>query len=186
MCTPGVTRHTSIRYSSSWHTRVKFGAAIISLHTLESPSGRNVNYDEKQLHGKTFSSCSFYLYRFRKYVSYGFPIINFCNTGLRYETSYMYACMYVYIYIYTYIIFSRSMKACSCSEVPWTHNCILNETYLFFFQIFSYKIAFSSNRKWIRMVSYLSFPFLNTIFCFCDKQNWIAAWHTERETWGLV
>jgi len=27
------------------------GAAIFSLHTLASPSGRNVNYDEKQLTG---------------------------------------------------------------------------------------------------------------------------------------
>ena len=27
-------------------------------------------------------SCSFYLYRFRKYVSYGFPIINFFNPGV--------------------------------------------------------------------------------------------------------
>ena len=31
-------------------------------------------------------SCSFYLYRFRKYVSYGFPIINFCNPRIHYET----------------------------------------------------------------------------------------------------
>ena len=31
-------------------------------------------------------SCSFYLYRFRNYVSYGFPIIHFCNPGIRYET----------------------------------------------------------------------------------------------------
>jgi len=30
-------------------------------------------------------SCSFYLYRFRKYVSHGFPIINFCNPGVQYE-----------------------------------------------------------------------------------------------------
>ena len=57
-------------------------------HTLASPSGRNVNYDEKQLSGgKKFLSCSFYLYRFRKYVSHGSPIINFCNPGVHYETS---------------------------------------------------------------------------------------------------
>jgi len=31
-------------------------------------------------------SCSFYLYRFSKYVSYGFPIINICNLGVHYET----------------------------------------------------------------------------------------------------
>jgi len=28
------------------------GLAIFSLHTLASPSGRNVNYDDKQLTGK--------------------------------------------------------------------------------------------------------------------------------------
>ena len=31
-------------------------------------------------------SCSFYLYRFRKYVFYGFPVTNFCNPGVYYET----------------------------------------------------------------------------------------------------
>jgi hypothetical protein len=29
---------------------------------------------------------SSYLYRFCKYISYGFPIINFCNPGVHYET----------------------------------------------------------------------------------------------------
>jgi hypothetical protein len=33
-----------------------------------------------------FLSYSFYLYRFLKYVSYGFPIKNFCNPGVHYET----------------------------------------------------------------------------------------------------
>ena len=61
------------------------GAAIFSLHTLASPSSRNVNYDEKLLAGGRLS-CSFYLYRFHKYMSYGFPIINFCNPGVHYET----------------------------------------------------------------------------------------------------
>ena len=62
------------------------GAAIFSLHMLASPSGRNVNYDEKQLTREKLLSFSFYLYRFLKYVSYGFPIINFCNPGVHYET----------------------------------------------------------------------------------------------------
>jgi endogenous inhibitor of DNA gyrase (YacG/DUF329 family) len=44
-----------------------------------------VNYDEKQLTGEKKFSCSFYLYRFGKYVSYGFSIINFCNPGVHYE-----------------------------------------------------------------------------------------------------
>jgi len=49
------------------------GAAIFSLHTLALPSGRNVNYDEtKFTGGKKNLSCTFYLYRFRKYVSYFF------------------------------------------------------------------------------------------------------------------
>jgi hypothetical protein len=61
------------------------GAAIFSLHKHTSPSGRNVKYDEKQLTGKKYLRCSFYLYRFCKYVSYGFPIINFCNPGLHYK-----------------------------------------------------------------------------------------------------
>jgi hypothetical protein len=63
------------------------GAAIFSIHTLASPSSRNVNYDEKQIYGEGGGlSCCFYLYRFRKYVSYGFPVINFCNPGVHYET----------------------------------------------------------------------------------------------------
>ena len=33
-----------------------------------------------------FFSCSSYLYRFSKYVSYSFPIINFCNLGVHYKT----------------------------------------------------------------------------------------------------
>ena len=59
---------------------------FFSLHTLAQSSGRNVNYVEKQLTGEKFLSYSFYLYRFRKYMSYGFPIINFCNSAIHYET----------------------------------------------------------------------------------------------------
>jgi len=69
------------------HTQNDFspGAAIFSLHTLASTISRDVNCDEKQLIGKIYLSSSFYLYRFRKHVSYGFPIINFCNPGLHYQ-----------------------------------------------------------------------------------------------------
>jgi len=59
--------------------------------TLASPSGRNLNYDEKQLTGggggDFFFSYSFYLYRSRKCVSYGFPTTHFCNHRIHYETS---------------------------------------------------------------------------------------------------
>jgi hypothetical protein len=41
---------------------------------------------KNNLLGKKFLSCSYYLYRFRKYVSYGFPAINFCNPGVHYGT----------------------------------------------------------------------------------------------------
>jgi hypothetical protein len=41
---------------------------------------------KNNLRGNKFLSYSFYLYRFRKYVSYSFPIINFCNPGVHYET----------------------------------------------------------------------------------------------------
>jgi len=40
---------------------------------------------KNNLLGKKFLDCSFCLYRFRKYVSYGFPIINLCNPGVHYE-----------------------------------------------------------------------------------------------------
>jgi hypothetical protein len=51
MCAPRVTRHTSIRYSSFSHTHTRQHGSTCSLHTLASPGGRNVNYDEKQLTG---------------------------------------------------------------------------------------------------------------------------------------
>ena len=79
-----VTTDLLVWYSNT-HNDFPPGAAIFSLHTLASPSGRNVNYDEKQLTGGGLS-CSFCLYRFRKYVSCGFPVIDFCNRGVQYET----------------------------------------------------------------------------------------------------
>ena len=40
---------------------------------------------KNNLLGKKNLSCFFYLYSFRKYVSYGFPTINFCTPGVHYE-----------------------------------------------------------------------------------------------------
>ena len=67
-------------------TNSRSGAAIFSLHTLASPSGRNVNYDEKQLTGgKKFVDLfllSLQVLQTRVLLfSY-----NFCNTGVHYET----------------------------------------------------------------------------------------------------
>jgi hypothetical protein len=51
---------------------------------------------KNNLLGKKILSCSSYLNRFRKYMSYGFPIINFCNPGVHYETPCI--CLSVFIF----------------------------------------------------------------------------------------
>jgi hypothetical protein len=61
-------------------------AAIFSLHTLASPSGRNVNYDGKQLTGKNILELFLLSVQVFVNVSYSFRIINCCNSGLHYET----------------------------------------------------------------------------------------------------
>jgi len=105
-------------YSNTQHD-ISTGAVIFSLHTFASPSGINVNYDEKQLTGGAGLSCSFYLYRFRKYVYYGFPIINFCNPGVHYETPCI--CMCVYIYIYAKTPRNISIFRPGCDYFPYQY-----------------------------------------------------------------
>ena len=139
MCAPRVTRHTSIRNSSSCHTHAsawvhryssllqwsvplcqrshvtmllcvlctkctlhrnhRLNSCDILTHKTTSPQERPFSHHihshrltaemwttlKNNLLGKKILS-SFYLYRFRKYVSYGSPIINFCNPGVHYET----------------------------------------------------------------------------------------------------
>jgi hypothetical protein len=75
VCTTGDTAHIDTIFKFLPHTR-QHGCIDIRIHTVTSPSGRIVNYDEKQPSGGKKLSYSFNLYRFRKYVSYGFPIIN--------------------------------------------------------------------------------------------------------------
>jgi len=147
MCAPEVTRHTSIRYSSSCHTRVNKGAFCLHRHPVSvnslyyarmvlsvggsfayfarnarctvttdllfdipkhkttSPPERPVSHYthshrltaemwttmKNNLLGRKCLSYSFYPYRFRKYLSYGFPTINFCDPGVHYETPCIYA-----------------------------------------------------------------------------------------------
>ena len=45
------TLHSNHRVIFQQQNDFSPGATIFSLHTLASPSGRNVNYDEKQLSG---------------------------------------------------------------------------------------------------------------------------------------
>ena len=54
---------------------------------------------ENNLLGKKVLSFCFYLYRFRKYVSYGFPIINCCNSGIHCEKP----CIIFFIKCYYYL-----------------------------------------------------------------------------------
>ena len=63
---------------------------------------------KNKLLGIYILSCSFYLYTYCKYLSYGFPIINFCNPGVHYKTPYIY--IYIYIYIYTSLVRSQMVR----------------------------------------------------------------------------
>jgi hypothetical protein len=85
MCAPRVTRHTSIRYSNFSHTRVNMGQHGHYIHSRRLAAEMWTTMKNNLL-GRKFLSCSFHLYRCRKYVSYGFPIINFCNPVVHYET----------------------------------------------------------------------------------------------------
>jgi len=90
-----------------WHSSTQNhfspGAAIFSLHTLASSSGRNVNYDEKQVTGGEKRSCYFCLYRFCKYVSYDFSIIHFCYPGVHYEIPYRNNVLNQFVFIFDII-----------------------------------------------------------------------------------
>jgi hypothetical protein len=55
------------------------------IHSHRLAAGMWTMIKNKLLSNKKIS-CSFCLYRFCKYVSHGFPIINFCNLGVHYET----------------------------------------------------------------------------------------------------
>jgi len=63
--------------------RVSHFSHHISSHRLTAEMWTTM---ENNLLGKKNLSCSFYLYMFRKYMYYGFPITNFCNPGVNYET----------------------------------------------------------------------------------------------------
>jgi hypothetical protein len=51
VCTTGDTAHIDTIFKFLPHTHTRQHGSTWSLHTLASPSGRNVNYDEKQLIG---------------------------------------------------------------------------------------------------------------------------------------
>jgi hypothetical protein len=61
-------------------------AAIFLLHPSYRLAAEMWTTIKNNLLGKTFLSCSFYLYRFHKCVSYGFLIVSVCNPGVHFET----------------------------------------------------------------------------------------------------
>jgi len=81
------------------HSNHRLNSCDIPTHKTTSPPKRPLSHYihshrlaaemwtpmKNNLLGEQVFSCSFYLHRFRKYVSYGFPIINFCNPGVHYE-----------------------------------------------------------------------------------------------------
>ena len=72
------SNHTLTVWYSNTQNAFSRRAAILSVHTLASPSGRNGNKMKNNLLGKKFLGSSFYLYRFGQYVYCGFPTVNFC------------------------------------------------------------------------------------------------------------
>jgi hypothetical protein len=84
MFAPQVIQHTSIQYLSFSPTRVNMGKHGHYIHSHHL-AAEMLTTMKNNLLGKKFLSCSFYPYRFHEYISYGFPIINFCNPGVHYE-----------------------------------------------------------------------------------------------------
>jgi len=57
---------------------------------------------KNNLLGKNFLSCFFYLYRFCKYMSYSFPIINSCNPRVHYKTPCIKWCLGAFFFFTCY------------------------------------------------------------------------------------
>jgi hypothetical protein len=75
-----------------WHGTHQYNIQVLATHVstwLRWYSSLLVaemwNTTKNNVLGKKFLICSFCLYRFRKYMSYAFPIINFCNPEVHYE-----------------------------------------------------------------------------------------------------
>jgi len=85
---------------------------------------------KNNLLGKKFLSFSFYLYRFRKYVSYSFPRINFCNPRVHYETPCTYiVCVHareIYCIFTTCCIISILFSKRCCVFHNFIFNCSNN------------------------------------------------------------
>ena len=73
-------------------------------------------------------------------------------------------------YIYTHRFFSHEVRESLFLQLlPESHHCMLNETYMLFFQISSSEFTSSFTRKWIVMVSYFPFHLLIALSAFVTK-----------------
>jgi hypothetical protein len=97
LCTK-CTLHSNHRLTV-WHSNTQKGFSPPHPHPPERPFSHYIH--SHRLAAEIWTtmknnllggmSCFFYLYRFRKYVSYGFSIINFCNSGVHYGAP----CIYI-------------------------------------------------------------------------------------------
>jgi hypothetical protein len=93
-----------VRYvHHGWHGTHRYDIQVLATHasTLVHRYSSLLQWSvwttmKNSLLGKQILNCSFYLYRFRKYLSCGFPIINFCNPGVHYETPCISVCTTIF------------------------------------------------------------------------------------------
>jgi len=67
-----------------------------------------------------------------------------------------------------------------------SHHCMLNETYMFFFQISSSEFTFCLNRKWNVIISYFSLPLANIISAFVKNIEFLFDIIKERERFRVM
>jgi len=85
-----VTTDLLVRYSNTQNDFSPRSGHFLTTYTRTRPVAEMWTTMKNNLLGKKVLSCSFYLYRFCKNVCCGFPIINFCNPGIHYETPCIY------------------------------------------------------------------------------------------------
>jgi hypothetical protein len=110
---------------------------------------------KSNIQGKKCLSCSIYLSRFRKYLFYGFPIINFCNLVVHYEMPCIWVCLgnssglmvicvflfivfcllfvlcfiFFIIYIFIYILICFNCTSWRTTAAEWKFNCSRQKQY---------------------------------------------------------
>jgi hypothetical protein len=117
-----------------WHGTHRYDTQVLATHasTWEKPFSHYIHSHrlaaemwttmKNNFLGKKNLSFSFYLYRFRKYVSYGFAIINFWYPGVRYVT----LCT-----LWNVLYKSDSQKQNAEIEIKAIQKCLQNRRWIF-------------------------------------------------------